>query len=536
MASLTKRIGSLFRRPAPAPSAALPSVVASYMRREASPFFQMWVPRLRDSQSDVREAWSLAAARSTDLIQNSGWIAGGVEQAVVSIMGSGLRLNSAPDAIALGITADAAQELGRKIEHRWDSYSRAPAECDAAGRWNIAQLTAAAIRQWFATGEIVAQLPSIGRPGCLNRTKVRLIQSHRIARKTDMLTRTIDGIRLDADGQPVGYWFTGTTAAGSTVEQQILARDDVGRPQIIHVFDGVAGQVRGISPMVPALLVAKQFDQLANATLMAAIIQAIFAATIESDAPTADILNAFQDPESQGVAGNIDDFLKARMGWYSGANVDIGQHGKIAHLFMGEKLNINRSEHPNDTYEAFARFLLREIARCLGITYGQLTGDHTGATYSSVRMANSEIWQITSYRRENIAARFLQAVYEAWLEEEIEARRIIVPGGLDAFLGNRSAFSAAIWRGPAKPEADAYKQAQAHKVWREMGVITDESIAGELGEDIETVYEQRAREKALRERLGIEEAPPALPGFEDAPPDDDEREDDPGERTRREPA
>ena len=51
--------------------------------------------------------------------------------------------------------------------------------------------------------------------------------------------------------------------------------------------------------MAPAIQVVRQYDQLANATLTAALIQAIFAATIESDAPTEQLLSALQDEEEQ---------------------------------------------------------------------------------------------------------------------------------------------------------------------------------------------------------------------------------------------
>jgi N-acyl-D-aspartate/D-glutamate deacylase len=52
----------------------------------------------------------------------------------------------------------------------------------------------------------------------------------------------------------------------------VRARDRAGRPRVIHVFEGAPGTHRGISPLVPALQVARQFDQLADATLMAAIL------------------------------------------------------------------------------------------------------------------------------------------------------------------------------------------------------------------------------------------------------------------------
>jgi hypothetical protein len=48
------------------------------MRGEWSPFFQSWRPVLREASNDVAMAYTTAAARAIDSVQNSGWIAGAV--------------------------------------------------------------------------------------------------------------------------------------------------------------------------------------------------------------------------------------------------------------------------------------------------------------------------------------------------------------------------------------------------------------------------------------------------------------------------
>jgi capsid protein len=118
-------------------------------------------------------------------------------------------------------------------------------------------------------------------------------------------------------------------------------------------------------------------------------------------------------------------------------------------------------------------------------------------------MASSEIWPIIQRRRQNIAARFTQLVYEAWLEEQIEEGFVPYPNGHLGFLANRPAAVAAIWRGPPKPQADDLKTAKAHEVYKRIGVMSDERIADDLGFDIGDEYERRAREKKLREALDL---------------------------------
>lgn len=321
----------------------------------------------------------------------------------------------------------------------------------------------------------------------------------------------MQGVILDDVGFPLAYRIKEPPESYTFPQYRDRpARDPWGRVQMVHVFDGQPGQVRGIAPMTPALRVVRQFDQLADATLTAALLQTIFAATVKSPEPTEEVLSAFQEMVEQQATTKgtqppspFESMLLMRQGWYDGTKIDLGRHGKIAHLAPGDELDFHTSEHPSSTYELFAKFLLREIARCLGLTYEEFTGDYAGATYSSVRMATSAMWMITLYRRVNIVAPFLQPIFEAWLEEDIERGWTAFPGGVDGFIENRSAACRAHWRGPAKPQADDLKFAKAVETLRGMGVVTDEWICAELGDDWEDVYEQRAREAQKREALDL---------------------------------
>src|SRR5687768_15951091 len=58
-----------------------PSVIkttAAFMRNNVSPLMNMWRPAFRDTQEDVQAAWGQATARATDVVQNSGWVSGGI--------------------------------------------------------------------------------------------------------------------------------------------------------------------------------------------------------------------------------------------------------------------------------------------------------------------------------------------------------------------------------------------------------------------------------------------------------------------------
>lgn len=482
-----------------------PKIGAQFMNGEVSPVFAGWNPILRDSREDVRAAYWRAAARAVDLVQNSGWIAGVVRRARAQIMGDGLRLASKPDAEALGWTQDHANQWARRVERRFEAWACDALECDAAGKFTLDQQAAQALGSFFAYGEWIALVPWLRRQESITRTKIQLVPAHRLTQDGNGVN-LFQGVRVNKTGLPISYRLRLTTPIADVGEVvELRARDGANRPIVRHCYEGEVGNMRGISPFAPVLKVVRQFNQLQDATLVAAMIQTILAATITSVEPTQEVMAAFQSLSEQGVGGEFDSYMEAKGAWYDNTNIDLGGYGRIAHLFPGEKLDFKRSEHPNLSYEPFARFLLRETAIAGGFTVEDLTGDYTGATYSSVRMATTTNWPVQLWRRKHIVAPLYQTAFECWLEEDIDAGSTPFPGGLDGFVAHRAAACRADWRGPAKPQADDAKWAKAAEMMKNMGVVSDEMICAELGMDWEDVYEQRAREADARRRLGLPE-------------------------------
>jgi lambda family phage portal protein len=493
MGALARLRGLLPSRPAPS---------AAYMRGEASPTFAGWHPALRSASDDVKVAWRLATARAVDMIQNSGWLAGAVEQSRAAVVGSGLTLIAKPDAAALGITQDQANELATRFERRYETWACNPWECDAGARYTIGQLGAHLYDHWQATGEGLATFPFFRRPGGQFGTKVNALPAWQLSDRTEW-PRLIQGVRLDEMGAPVSYLLRRSIEYGVIfgTEMEVDARDMMGRPIVVHIFDGGPNQVRGITPFVSVLKVTRQFDQLADATLTKAIIQAIFAATLKSSALPEDVLEALQsgDEKSASSLNNV------KGNWYQNVDINLGVRGKIANLFPGDELSFLASNAPGDTYEPFAKFLLRECSRAAAITYEEFTGDYAGATFSSMRMATTVIWPRVVYRRKAIPGRFHQLAYEAFLEEDIESGGTDFPGGIDGFLANKAAACRAEWRGPPRPQPDDFKTAKAYETLDSLAVISEETIASELGFDLDDVYEARARAMARRKQLGLPE-------------------------------
>lgn len=502
-----------------------PQARTGFFGAHALPFILRLNPTLRQPNDEWREAWIRGTQLAVDAIQQSGFLTGGVEQATIAMVGPGLALNARPDATFLGGEASATT-WARDIERRWEAYSGNGWNCDFYGKQTLDQLVALAVKQWFGYGEIFGLTRYKPRPGSSAGTKLQIIPPTRCSHSA---TRpdAVQGVVHDEDGVPVAYVFNAVDRQGNItgVENVVQKRDRFGRPVVTHVHDAPTTVVRGLTPLMPALRVIKQYDELANAALTNVLIHAIFAATIESEAPTEHLLDALQGYAEQNTSDPalqtpslIERLLGAMSGWHEGTKVDLGRHGKFMHLFPSEKMKFHNPQGPATELQAFIRFLLREVARCLGITYEQFTGDREGATYSSERMGSSEAWLITGYRRRHIAAPLYQATYEGWLEELILTDAIQVPDGIQAFRANRDAISRASWRGPAKPQADELKSAKASEIKLLNRIITREMWCAEEGVDWQDVDDQLMREYASEQRPGMPPKPAPETGdggFED---------------------
>jgi lambda family phage portal protein len=473
--------------------------VARYFRPD-TPILQGWLPALREARTDVRSAYTLAAARSIDALQNSGFIAGAVQAVTGLTVGSGLQLNAKPAAHLFGRGTDGAtarDRWARETEADFDIFARNPLECDAAGKRTLGQMMVAGFRHWLATGEILATLTAEVRPGTRYATKVRMLPSWRMP-LTSELPNLIDGVRVDGNGMPVAYRINEATAYGTFTEKEVRARDAAARPLVIHVIDGDIEAVRGISLFAPVLKVLRQYDQLADATLMTTLLQTIFAATISSANAPEGVFEALQpDPSAPPApgSGEFEAWMQARLDWYEKTKINLGQHARLVHLFPQEKLDFHGAEHPSDNYDAFGTGLLREIMVCIAVTPEIGTGDYRNANFSSANVGLASIFPVALYRRQHIVGSFAHGVYDAWLEEGIASGRRPFPGGLRAFLANRSAATMSDWRGPARPTPDELKTARASEIDLDKGLVTLEDLCAARGRDWQDVADQRKRER-----------------------------------------
>lgn len=465
---------------------------ASLRSRELS----SWTPGLGSADSDLLGELPTLVARSRDLTRNHGIAAGAMQTLVDNVVGTGLRLVAMPDFKLLGRTKDWADEWSANVEALWRTWAENTV-CDAAESLTFSGMTAQVFRSSMVNGEALAVPVWLPERANAFATAVQLVEPDRLCNPQGQPdSKTLrGGIEIDRFGAPRAYWLRKThpgdalLGAGIDAEewQRIPAITPFGRKRVIHVHEKErTGQSRGKPQLSAIMPMFKMLDHYERSELQAAVVNAMIAAFIETPL----------DGESIGemFGGSVEDYIAARNEW----EVKL-QGGSIIPVFPGDKVAPFTPSRPNSSYGAFVENILRHIGTGLNMPFELLMKDFSKTNYSSARAALLEAWRYFNGRRQWLSTYWARPVYELWLEEAINKGLIEAPD----FYQNKAAWVRSKWIGPGRGWVDPVKEAQAAQIRMESGLSTLEDECASQGLDWEEVLEQRAREKAKLDELGL---------------------------------
>jgi lambda family phage portal protein len=478
-----------------------------------------WRPPILSADAEITREKLDMDARNRDMTRNDGYVMGALNIRRDSIVGDQYVLNAQPDYEALGADETWAEEYQRVVESKfdlwWDSDECWPDACRMSNGTSLVRL---AIAQHFMHGEVLATAEWL-RSAAQRRpysTAIQMVDPDRLSNPQGLAdTRYLrGGVELDNYGAPIAYHirlahpyekFLDATAP-SFEWKRVLTRKNWGRLQVIHIFErDRAAQTRGVSHMVSVLKQMRMTKKFQEIVLQSAVVNATYAAAIESELPPEVIQEALGagSPEDNGLTRYLD-----QIAGYTGGSKALQIDGvKIPHLFPGTKLNFKQPQAPGNSYAAYEQSLLRHIASALGLSYEQFSRDYTNTNYSSARASMVETWKAMQSIKKMIADRFATAVFALWLEEAINKGEIPLPGGAGPeffYEGlNREALTKCVWIGASRGQIDELKETQAAELRVKAGFSTLEAEIARIGGDWRRVLRQQAREKKMREDLGL---------------------------------
>jgi lambda family phage portal protein len=473
-----------------------------------APELRSWTPALTSADSEILPDWDTMVARTRDMIRNHGLTSGAVQIHLDNIIGAGLRLSAKPDWRALNQDPDWADAWARDVEGKFRQWANdIDCYCDAGQRLNFSGMLMQQYRSFLSTGDMCASAEWLPGRGSRYSTCLQMVEPERLSTPGGQADSQSlrGGIELDSFGAPLAYHIRQAhpndywSNQGAFIWKRIPRRTSWGRLQFVHVFEAErAGQTRGKSTFVSVLAKLKMLEKFEQVTLQAAILNAMYAATIESPMDWQQVGGAMgtgEDPLMQYMGNRAD--------WHAEGNVRYGGL-KIPHLFPGEKLNLTTPQHPKAEFSQFEEATLRYIAGGLNLSYEQMSRDYSKSNYSSARAAMLESFRFFFSRRHQTAGKFATLVYALWLEEAISIGDVVIPDNAPSFYQAKTAWTGCKWIGPGRGHIDPDKESKAIERNLKIGTTTYEATCAENGDDWEEVMEQKARERKRMLELGLD--------------------------------
>lgn len=464
-----------------------------------------WDPVQRSADAAILPDLTTLVARTQDLVRNSGLNQGAVQLYVDTVIGSGLTLCAKPDWRALGQSPEWAAEWARQVESKFWSWAYdIDNASDVSRRLTLAGRLGQVCRSLLIRGEsfAIAEWRPDRRPGYA--TCIRMLDQSRVSNPDNQpdgptLRR---GIKINDDGEAVSIyvrnahphdWHLAGDANRKPVWREVPTRMDWGRRRVLHVYDQQEpGQTHGVSPFAALLKRSKKLDRWEDVTLESAIINAMFAATIESDLASA--IEAIGGTDMTEYVGQVVEWHKGKPVEFDGA--------KIPHLFPGEKLHLNRPGQPTEAFASFEDAFNRHFAAGIGMSFEQYARDYSQTNYSGARAGLMDSWRMFTSRRGLIQAQHATQEYALWLEEALDRGTIETPPGAPDFYAAKTAWCGCTWIGPGRGHIDPLKDAKGLALELDYGVTTLEEWCAQQGRDWEEVLEQRAIE--IRKQRDLE--------------------------------
>lgn len=383
-----------------------------------------------------------------------------------------------------GISAEAAAGFNTQL---LDVHNRWAQRCDITGKKSLWELSRLVQRSIDVDGESFTVMWAKRRPGQPIPLVLEVVDAERICtppdKSGDPLCRM--GIQTDADGEITGYWLRTTHPFDTKTSE--FKWDFIPADRMLHVFEAwFAGQSRGYPWMQRTLSRWRDGEDLDEAGIVAAQVEACHAAFIKTRAPGP----AAQAAATVTVNGQPQQTIKP---------------GGLHYVQNGQEEIVFSTPTKSNIVGTLHEWNHRRIAAGMDWPYEFLMKDWRGTSFAGGRLI---------LHGAKVKCQVSQMLLDVgWLMQVANevTREAILFGAVDI---NASAYQQRPWVYEVHrwtPQAFGYALNPGEEVDAKISRIEhnlstlDEELADE-GDQLEDVLNQRKVERDLEKKLGIEPA------------------------------
>lgn len=443
-----------------------------------------------NSSADNESVTSLTTmrARSRALCRDSSYAKRARMVVVNNIIGTGVGMQ----AQVMSERDTLHTRVNDSIEEAWAEWCEAD-NCHTGGRLSFKHFERALQAQIFEAGEVFVRkhYKPFGKMGL--PFSLELIEAERLADDLSMLPDMPRngnfirmGIELDKYYRPVAYYFR--TRHPGEIGLQTYANDSIERvpaEQVIHLAPVDRWpQTRGEPWMHTAMLRLNDMEGYSSAEIVRARSQAIRMGFIETPDSSAN----YADDELDD--GSLEITLEA---------------GTVEKLNPGEKWVDSQPTAPNPNMDPFMRYMLREVAAGIGISYESLSRDYSQSNYSSSRLALLDDRDVWRFHQSWFTCDFRVALHKEWLRQAVFSEHIEAIT-VEQYALNPRKYEAALFKPRGWSWIDPTAEVEAYKEAIRGGLTTRGIVVAETanGLDIEDIDRLRERELKDAKARGLE--------------------------------
>lgn len=450
-----------------------PKRSAQYAAAKTSRLTGSWSPVDTNVNKIIGASSAAVRARVRQLVRDFSYFSRAVETLVDHTVGEGIVYQSR----VVGPDGKLAKDVNQKIE---DAFKWWGDECDIANKLHYYEIMSLMKRQDLECGEFLI-IPRLSRKR--NRFIPFALQVIEPDWLTDINPSVVNkeneldqGIEFNPDTGEVKYFhFADPDKYGKTTR--------VKASNVIHKFKTYRpGQLRGISPFSPAVLITHDLHDYIEAEIDAAKLAAKYLAFVQK--PTALESDLLQD-------GTGDD---------EGKKIDEMENAIIEYLATGEEIKIAEHHRPGTSFSPTIKLLLCMVAATVGVPYELLSMDYQGMNYSTSRTVRNDFAHYLRPISGRHVRHFGMSTFKPFLDWSVLTNKLSLPG----YGSNPRPFWKSEWQPPGMESLDPLRETKGMVEQLKARLRSPQEIARARGRDLEDIYKEIAEAQDLAEELGVE--------------------------------
>jgi lambda family phage portal protein len=349
---------------------------------------------------------------------------------------------------------------------------------DVTNRLSFYQCQGIIVRALIRDGDVFAAKVRNAR----DEARIQIIEAHRVGDPADRdrPERVWDGVEFGDFGEVVAYWVYRSNGSS----RQVLANS------MMHVVDFTsASAARGTPLLQHSVSSLQDIDEILQAETRA----------VKDQSEVTRVLNK--------AGGNITDDMASELGGgdrcYSGIVEQAG--GKLLVLEPNEKLEMQESKRPNQTFQGFITELQRDVA--FGSLPFEFVANPQALGGASIRLVTAKAARVFGKYQTILIDRFCQPTWDF----------IIADGIAKGEIPDDPKWYETSWTTPKSVTVDGGRDAANDRNDVEMGLLSMSELYAQRGLDFRQEMEKRAQDMNYIVNLAKQQGLPVWmlykPGF-----------------------